>query len=152
MADNLSNRVGIDGYAFEPKRKREQGAGVAADKQTGSRPTNGISASASRKDHEISESESDDEEWDGIDVETEGWRLESMLWCTCDRCENLPTIRENLCCKELTAVDEKLEGLACICQNPDFIMLCTNFVNLRTALIARSDIRGDNLREPIDNA
>ena len=36
-----------------------------------------------------------------LDVETEDWRLENILWCTRTKCVRMSTTSEHFCCKEL---------------------------------------------------
>ena len=37
-------------------------------------------------------------------------RLEGTFWCTCERCEIMPTQRECVCCQEQRQVENKMEG------------------------------------------
>lgn len=102
--------------------------------------------------------DSDDDESDSswetddssqVDSETEQWRLESDLWCTCRNCDRLPTIAECLCCQEMTELESKLEELRCITQHPDFSVICLHPEVLRTGLVARWAIRREVLEDPI---
>lgn len=130
-------------YAFEPRRLNRQGGGRNVEERAQERVVHDMSPS------ESSESDSD-YEWDGVDVETEGWRLDSMIWCTCGNCQHLAKVRENLCCKEIEHIREMATG-QCITEHGDFDVLCLHPEVLRTALIARFDIRRNDLREPIQN-
>ncbi len=137
MAETNSEGI-VEPYRFEPTRRNKR----KVDEETG----------AVSDERQVGDSDTDSsQEWDGQDVETEGWRLHSMLWCTCGHCRHLPTIRENLCCKELMHVENKVEGFHCITRNPEFDTVCLTRAVLRTALVARNDIRRDDLQEPLDN-
>ena len=37
-------------------------------------------------------------------------RLEGTFWCTCKRCEIVPTQRECVCCREQPEAENKMEG------------------------------------------
>ena len=37
-------------------------------------------------------------------------RLEGTFWCTCERCEIMPTQRECVCCREQPGAENKMEG------------------------------------------
>ena len=37
-------------------------------------------------------------------------RLESTFWCSCERCEIMPTQKECVCCREQTEEENKMEG------------------------------------------
>ena len=37
-------------------------------------------------------------------------RLEATFWCTCERCEIIPTQRECVCCREQPEAENKMEG------------------------------------------
>lgn len=102
---------------------------------------------------EDSESQTSDESDNSTDndVETEEWRLDSDLWCTCGHCVRMPTIVENLCCKEMTELETKLENIPCITDHSDFHIICLHPEVLRTGLVARWDIRRDVLEDPIPN-
>lgn len=147
MSNSDLSHGAIQPYSFEPQRRALTSSNQNQDAENGAE--NGTHAEH-RPVHDVSDSESDSE-WDGLDVETEGWRLQNTLWCTCGHCAPLPTIRENLCCKEMEQIKDKIDGLTCIIANPDFPTVCLNPVVLRTALIARNDIRRDDLRDPIQN-
>jgi len=38
-------------------------------------------------------------------------RLEGPFWCTCERCEIMPTTRECVCCREQPEVENQMEGI-----------------------------------------
>ena len=38
-------------------------------------------------------------------------RLEGTFWCTCERCETMPTQRECVCCREQPESENKMEGI-----------------------------------------
>jgi len=38
-------------------------------------------------------------------------RLEGTFWCTCERCEIMPTQRECVCCREQSEVENQMEGI-----------------------------------------
>ena len=97
------------------------------------------------------------EDIEDLDVETEEWRLESMVWCTCTECIVMSTTRECLCCRELDICIHKMnlagvnEDNACITAHPKFEMVVLEEEILRTALVARFDIRADSFTEPLEN-
>ena len=37
-------------------------------------------------------------------------RFEGTFWCTCERCEIMPTQRECVCCREQPEAENKMEG------------------------------------------
>ena len=37
-------------------------------------------------------------------------RLEGTFWCSCERCQIVPTQRECVCCQEQPAKENKIEG------------------------------------------
>ena len=37
-------------------------------------------------------------------------QLESTFWCTCERCEIMPTQRKCVCCREQPEEENKIEG------------------------------------------
>ena len=38
-------------------------------------------------------------------------RLEGTFWCSCERCETMPTQRECVCCREQPESEDKMEGI-----------------------------------------
>ena len=38
------------------------------------------------------------------------YRIEGTFWCTCERCEIMPTQRERVCCREQPEAENKMEG------------------------------------------
>ena len=42
--------------------------------------------------------------------EVNDW-LEDTFWCTCERCEIMPTRRECVCCQEQPEAENKMEGI-----------------------------------------
>lgn len=123
--------TGIVPYRFEPQKQ--------------------IKDREENDDHIPDTEETSDDGWDGMDVETEGWRLDNVRWCRCTHCTSLPTIKESICCTEMLELNFKMEELSCVINNPEFTTVCLNPAVLRTALIAKSDFRHDDLREPIHN-
>jgi len=80
------------------------------------------------------------------------WRLTNTLWCSCGCCVIGATAKECVCCQELQQCAQKMEeNTKCITQHPAFEPVCLLRDVLRTALVARNDIRRDNLREPLSN-
>ena len=132
-----NTKTTVQPYCFEPQRPNS----VAVD----------IDSVREQASDSGADSEAEGDAWDGVDVETEGWRLHQMLWCTCENCTRLPTIPENICCREMESLGTKLEGVKCVTKHADFGTICLNPAVLRTALVARDDIRRDGLREPIKN-
>jgi hypothetical protein len=59
-------------------------------------------------------------------------------FCLCGNCENLPSIRECLCCKEFEHYDENniTEEVQCISQHPEFDLICLNKTVLETAYVS----------------
>ena len=37
-------------------------------------------------------------------------RFEGTFWCSCERCEIMPTQRECICCREQSEEENKMEG------------------------------------------
>ena len=130
-----NNKTTVQPYCFEPLRPNS----VAVDNDS------------VREQASDSGADSAGDAWNGVDVETEGWRLHQMLWCTCENCARLPTIPENICCREMESLSTKLEGVKCVTKHADFGTICLNPAVLRTALVARDDMRRDGLWEPIKN-
>ena len=56
--------------------------------------------------HNPDNSDSDDEEPND--------RLGGAFWCTCERCEVMPTQKECVCCREERKSETKMEGIICI--------------------------------------
>jgi hypothetical protein len=116
-------------YQFEPERQRR------ADDHD---DNNGLSQSDEIRDDEM-------------DISVD--RLNDISWCGCQHCVILPTQLECLCCSEIentkTLMDE--ENIHCITEHSAFAMVCLNRHVLRTALIARRDLRPYSLVEPISN-
>ena len=56
--------------------------------------------------HNPDNSDSDDEEPND--------RLGGAFWCTCERCEVMPTQKECACCREERKSETKMEGIICI--------------------------------------
>ncbi|XP_019622999.1 PREDICTED: uncharacterized protein LOC109469054 [Branchiostoma belcheri] len=109
--------------------------------------------------------------WDGVDVETEGWRRrpgQLQVWCRCGgNCRILPTVRECVCCHDLLELTEpvdeaNLDGggrgvgvgpdeLRCITLHEEFHPLCIMRAALKTALIQRANLGLQDVREPLSN-
>ena len=75
---------------------------------------------------EDSESESENEEGNE--------RLEGTFWCSCERCQIMPTQRECVCCRERPEEENKIEGrivsLYCIGRSEwknDFFVNCFKY-------------------------
>ena len=64
----------------------------------------------------------------------------NIAWCSCQFCSVMPTIKECICCREMTVVTnflglDKAQPLAlqCITMNEDFKLVCLNRAVLRAA-------------------
>ncbi|XP_066269514.1 uncharacterized protein [Branchiostoma lanceolatum] len=63
-------------------------------------------------------------------------RLQNTEWCSCGRCEAMPTVVESVCCREqarVSATRDELDGLRCITEHPGFEPVCLNVYVLTTA-------------------
>lgn len=102
-----------------------------------------------RRINRVRNNESDDE----IDTTANNNRMNDRSWCRCERCVILSTSRECLCCTELVSVAALLddEKVKCITEHSAFATVCLNRHVLRTALIARNDLKPYTLVEPISN-
>ena len=73
---------------------------------------------------DLEETESTNSSENEEDVETEDWRMESTLWCFCERCTIMPTVQECLCCREinciLTQMEDQLPGTVCVTDHIEF--------------------------------
>ncbi|XP_040068448.1 uncharacterized protein LOC120841589 [Ixodes scapularis] len=68
----------------------------------------------------------------------DAWRLMNTAWCSCKRCEVMPSSRECLCCREcIPAKAAQPEG--CITEHADFVLVCLQPAVLRVALWALED-------------
>ncbi|XP_078594339.1 uncharacterized protein LOC144872105 [Branchiostoma floridae x Branchiostoma japonicum] len=89
--------------------------------------------------------------WDGEDVETEEWRLDDFLWCRCTNCRPMTTVRECVCCHDLTEAETKgvgqWDGIHCLRDHPDFSAVVLNKAVLDAALNFRVDIKLEPLRD-----
>ena len=102
-----------------------------------------------------------DDEGENLPIEipeNNEWRKHSRPgeWCQCERCEAMDTADECLCCREIANVTRKMNigeenEIKCITEHFEFEIICLHPAVLRTALIGRSDIRCDDLRDPIPN-
>ncbi|XP_066300453.1 uncharacterized protein [Branchiostoma lanceolatum] len=110
-------------------------------------------------------------EWDGVDVETEGWRLENFIWCRCGNCRQMHTVHECVCCHDLTEAEAKgvntgydaeevgaeesggdTERISCLVHHHRFDTAVIAEDMLAMALIARSqDTLREDLPDPIPN-
>ncbi|XP_035699128.1 P2X purinoceptor 7-like [Branchiostoma floridae] len=90
-------------------------------------------------------------EWDGVDVETENWRLEQFTWCRCTNCQPMPSVRECVCCHDLTEAEKKGvgDGILCLVEHEDFHANNINKTVLRSALLARVENLREALGDPI---
>ena len=112
-------------YAFEP---------LASDDRGDNAP------------HSDASSESD------CDSDTDTARFSSTRWCSCGRCQVMPTRRECLCCQEISAIRHRLpDNLAmnCICDSAGFNTLVANVDALDLCLLLMSDVRAESLIRPI---
>ena len=80
-------------------------------------------------------------------------RISDISWCLCSNCILMTTVTECLCCKEIANVSPLLveEKITCITKHSAFALVCLNRHVLKTALIARNDLRPNTLVESISN-
>ena len=127
-AARFENNLGLEPYQYEPRRA--------------------VPSVDSDSDSHIS-SESEEE------VDFGDWRVDTDEWCTCGQCTVMATAQECICCQELenakVYIDELPREATCISENADFTNVVTRRSVLRAALIARADIRADDLKEPLTN-
>ncbi|XP_040068038.1 uncharacterized protein LOC120841255 [Ixodes scapularis] len=65
----------------------------------------------------------------------DAWRLVTTAWCSCKRCEVMPTSRECACCRECPpAVTAQPKG--CVTEHADFSLICLQPAVLRVAFWA----------------
>ncbi|KAI8493275.1 hypothetical protein Bbelb_292790 [Branchiostoma belcheri] len=76
----------------------------------------------------------DDNVWDGGDVETERWRLGNLDWCRCGNCLVMPSVRESVCCHDLTELTDTDKNVA----------LCLHITSIPNVVIARSGVSGQS--------
>ncbi|XP_066266677.1 uncharacterized protein [Branchiostoma lanceolatum] len=85
------------------------------------------------------------EYWDGEDVETEEWRLDDFIWCRCTNCRQMTTVRECVCCHDLSEAEAKgvgqWDGIQCLIDHEDFSAVVLNRAVLDAALNFRVDIQ-----------
>ncbi|KAI8493288.1 hypothetical protein Bbelb_292920 [Branchiostoma belcheri] len=72
-------------------------------------------------------------EWDGRDVETEGWRLEDFKWCRCGNCRQMKRVHGCVCCHDLTEAEEK--GVS-VCGGPGDLSCLIGHDRFYSAVIA----------------
>ena len=51
-------------------------------------------------------------------------RLGNTHWCSCDRCNSLLKPDDCVCCREMPKLQDKLMGIPCITEHPDFVVAC----------------------------
>ena len=72
-------------------------------------------------------------------------RLGNNLWCTCDNCVAMPTVKECLCCNEEPAeLLDKLHEyyMECVIQHPDFRAVCLTDAVLEILMHCLREVRG----------
>ncbi|KAI8491924.1 hypothetical protein Bbelb_302970 [Branchiostoma belcheri] len=75
-------------------------------------------------------------------------RLQNVEWCSCGRCEAMPTVEESVCCQEQMRVVEKRErvpGILCITEHHGFQTVCLDEEVLETAHNGYQDHYGEHL-------
>ena len=128
MSDNI-----LRPYMFEPRYLAGEVAAAGAESET--------------------DSESDREPTD----EGQEWRVGNVLWCSCHCCVNRQTAIDSVCCQEIKECCQKMDedtgnDIKCITDHSKFHAVCILRDVLKTALVARNDIRRDTLLiEPLTN-
>jgi hypothetical protein len=75
-------------------------------------------------------------------------------WCSCGKCELMPTVVECICCKEIPQVLAKLaesDNAQCITQHAKFDAVCVQKEVLQSVAVLLHDVMASNLEEPISN-
>ncbi|XP_049273572.1 uncharacterized protein LOC119400853 [Rhipicephalus sanguineus] len=78
-------------------------------------------------DPSASSSDSEDDEPDEPPSPNVGRQPGPAIWCCCgDRCTDMPTAKERVCCREQKNVDSAAEEHECITLHPLFQLYCLN--------------------------
>ena len=101
-------------------------------------------------EQELQEREANNEAENGIagdDAEEEDMeaRVGNVLWCQCENCVAMPTVKECLCCNEDSAnlLDKLYEGnMDCVTDHPDFEAVCLTETVLEILMYALREVRG----------
>ena len=111
-------------------------------------PTNELDSDNSASDLQESELE------ESGDENPELGRIGNTDWCTCQNCGLMPTVKESVCCQEMT-LDHKLhlenEDLSCILKHPRFGWICLDSEALEVAMLSMADLKADHLHRPISS-
>ena len=82
-------------------------------------------------DIEMVDTEEDEEEDENA---LSSSRVENLHWCRCTKCDLMETLAESRCCNEFKELlDEKLNSVTCITENPSFMAVCLRSDVLETA-------------------
>ena len=83
---------------------------------------------------------------DNLDQEPEPDRLTDIaVWCQCDTCSIMPTVKECLCCTEdsVNLLQKLYEGnWECITRHTDFSIICLNKTVLEILMHCLREVRG----------
>ncbi|KAK5901860.1 hypothetical protein CesoFtcFv8_007175 [Champsocephalus esox] len=85
---------------------------------------------------EPSGTSSGEDDGDDMDDGEDIGRLQNTEWCQCNNCNNMDTVAESVCCREIPAVTRTMEedGVhSCIIDHPGFRSGCLNIWVLRIA-------------------
>ena len=76
---------------------------------------------------------------------------EAGYWCKCMNCQTMPTYRENVCCRSVQALKEKLKDESCISKTASFEKMCLDVEVLEMLLSAINDLAAEELPRQLRN-
>lgn len=138
--------LGPVGYDFEPI--------IAAGEDDS---TDNNSASGSEDTDSLNGVELEDSDDGDLDPQQ---RLGNTNWCDCQNCGQMHTAIESVCCKEMNAVQYKLNQLdqgieeqdhPCITMTQRFHWICVDSDALEVAMLSMADVRAENVQRPINS-